>query len=268
MKRLAIFLFVLFLMIPGLSFAEKELPNLPYEGYIYDGVGVIDSPTKDRIIGLGSALEQKTGAQVMVAIVPTTGEEPITDYAVRLFEKWQLGEKGKDNGLLLVIATEDHKFWLEVGYGLEGALTDSYAGQIVNQLIEPFRRGEYSRGVEKVYQDLVGVVAQEYQADLGVDAPPAQEEGEDVGFGFLVFIIFVFFFLTFFTMSMSRRRSRRMMRRGRRMWMDDDDDDDFFPPFTGGFGGGFGGFGGGGFSGGGFRGGGGSSGGGGAGGSW
>lgn len=257
MKRLAILLFALFLMIPGISFAEEELPDLPYSGYIYDGVGALDAHTKDRIIGLGSALEQKTGAQVMVAIVPTTGEEPITDYAVRLFEKWQLGEKGKDNGLLLVIAMEDHKFWLEVGYGLEGALPDSYAGQIVNQLIEPFRRGAVSTGVEKVYRDLVAVVVQEYHADLGngvpaVQAPSAQGE-EDVLFKLIVLLIIILYLFM-------KTRSLRV-RRSRRMWMDDDDDDDFFPPFIGGFGGG-------GFSGGGFRGGGGSSGGGGAGGSW
>jgi len=94
-------------------------------GYVTDTAGVLDVGTKQGLVTLLRTLHDKTTAQVAVAVVPTTGGISAEEYAVKLFEKWGVGKKGKDNGVLLVVAVKDRTMRIEVGYGLEGAIPDA-----------------------------------------------------------------------------------------------------------------------------------------------
>ena len=113
---------------------SNSLPSPSREGYIYDEVGMVSDETKNHIVQTAKELEQKTGAQIVVAIVHDLQGMPIEDYSVALFEKWKIGNKEKDNGLLLLISKEDRKFRMEVGYGLEGSIPDSRAINMLNDL--------------------------------------------------------------------------------------------------------------------------------------
>jgi len=109
-----------------------------------------------------SAFEAQKGAQVAVLLVPTVQPETIEQYAVRAFEQWRLGRKGIDDGVLLVIAKDDRKLRIEVGYGLEGVLTDATSKRIISDDIVPhLKRGDFDAGVSAGVSRIVAVVSGE-----------------------------------------------------------------------------------------------------------
>jgi uncharacterized protein len=243
------FVAALFAMTPGIAFAQNVAYPAP-TGYVVDQSGIIDDAAKTRMEGWLLELKQKTTAEIAVVTVDTTEPVSIEEYAVNLFKRFGIGQKGKDNGVLLLVSYKDHHVRIEVGYGLEGAVTDAYSSRIINSIIVPeFKQGHFSDGIEKGLAAIVTLVAKEYNVTLTGVPQPEYQNGETASSWFWVLILIVIFILL----------SRGGM---------------FFPIFISGGGYGRGGFGGGGFGGGGgFSGGfggfgGGMSGGGGASGSW
>ena len=117
-----------------------------------------------------AALEQAKGSQVAVLIVESTAPETIEQYATRVFEKWKLGRKSVDDGVLLLIAIADRRMRIEVGYGLEGAIPDIAAGRIINEYIfAEFRKGNYYEGVRLGTDQITGLIN-------GEPLPPAVSE--------------------------------------------------------------------------------------------
>lgn len=152
-------------------------------GYVVDEVGVLDGNVRSELESLLSALDKKTTAQVAVAVVRTTGSLTIEEYATTLFQKWGIGQKGKNNGVLFVIATQDRKMRIEVGYGLEGALNDAKVGNILDTYVVPrFKAGDMSGGIAGGTVAIVKEVAKEYNVtldQLGATAQPVpQSSGE------------------------------------------------------------------------------------------
>lgn len=229
-------------------------PRPPAATFVNDFAGLLDPGTKSELESIGRALDAETGAEIVVVTVPSLGGVPIEDYALELFRTWGLGDREKNNGVLLLVDKErllngqSGKVRIEVGYGLEGAIPDGKAGRILDEKVLPFwQEGKYAEGIRAGYLALAAAVAEEYGVDLGADRTLnvltdyrlTANVSEGFAWEILPLLIFLFIFLAG---GMGRRR--------RGFW------------YWGGFGGGgFGGFGGGGF-GGGF--GGGSSGGGGA----
>ncbi|MGD0591786.1 MAG: TPM domain-containing protein [Bacteroidota bacterium] len=202
----------------------------------------------DRLL---KSYEDTTSTQVVVLMVNTLDGESIEEYANKTFALNKIGQAKKDNGVLLLIAKQDHKVRIEVGYGLEGVLTDAVCSQIIRQEILPhFKAENYFGGIVTGVDAIIRTTKGEYQADSRGKKAPAVSMG-------LVFLVMMFGIFVLLPMMASRRRS--VIGSGGHRY------------YSGwGYGGGsFGGFGGGGgFSGGGFSGGGGMSGGGGASGSW
>lgn len=162
-----------------------EIPPKPQAGtniYVQDYADVI-SPASEKIIySLGRELDAKTTAQVAVLTVPTLDGEPIESYALNVLRNWGIGSKDKNNGVLIVVATQDRQSRIEVGYGLEGALPDGLTGRIQDQTMLPFfREGQYDKGIVNGYTATAATVAQEYNVKLeGVSYnPPAQKQQED-----------------------------------------------------------------------------------------
>ena len=240
MKKILFLLLVIF----SFSFLADAQVNLPRpSGYVNDFAGVISSQDKVSLEGLFSELERKTTAQACVVTLDTVAPEAIEAYAVKLFEQWGIGQKGKDNGVLLLVAVKDKSLRIEVGYGLEGGIPDALASQIINEVIVPlFKRGSFSQGIQQGGVVLAGLVAKEYNVELsGLEgvAPVRFQKQKSPVFAFLrLLILFIIIFgfrgglfpLLFFS-SFSRGG-------------------DYWGGSSGGFSGGFGGFGGG-FSGGG-----------------
>jgi len=210
--------------------------------YATDLTGTLTPGQLAELESLLAAFDRSTSTQVVVLVVPTLYGEDLEEYTLRVAEKNSIGRKGKDNGALLFVALNDRKVRIEVGYGLEGALPDALAGQIIRREIAPhFRENDYYGGIRAGVDAIMEATKGEYHAE------PSAGQGHQGSPALLLVILIIFFVF-------------RLMRRRR----------GFFTggPFIGGGWGSGGGFGGGSFSGGGFSGGGGSFGGGGASGGW
>jgi uncharacterized protein len=142
----------------GTSFAA----DVPYlTGRVVDNAEILAPATRDKLTAALKAREDASTDQIAVLTVPTIGDEAIEQYATRVFDAWKLGQKGKDNGVLVIVVPNDRKMRIEVGYGLEGTLTDVAASRIIRDRMTPrFKEGDYDRGVSD-----------------GVDAIIAQLEG-------------------------------------------------------------------------------------------
>jgi len=217
---------------------ETSVPKLTQ--YATDLSGTLSAEQVTQLDQLLSSFDKTTSTQVIVLMVASLNGEDLEEYSLRVAEANKIGKKGKDNGALLLVARNDRKARIEVGYGLEGALPDALAGQIVRQEIGPhFRQGDYYGGLRAGVEAIMSATKNEYQAE------PVSRTGRRTSPGLFVAVIIIVILL-----RLVRRRSRGIFWGG--------------GPWLGGGGGG--GWGGG--SGGGFGGGGGSFGGGGASGSW
>jgi len=167
-------------------------------GYVIDQSGIIDSAAKSRLEAWILELKQKTSAEVAVVTVDSTEPLPIEEYAVNLFQRFGIGQKGKDNGVLLLVAYKDHRMRIEVGYGLEGAITDAYSSRIINTIMRPeFKAGDFSGGIEKGTAAIVTLIAKEYNVTLtGVPQPvyQGQQSGSIWVLLFIFCILISFFF--------------------------------------------------------------------------
>jgi len=170
--------------ITASSYAQLDL-SMPRH-YVEDYAKVINSSHEQALNGILQELEQKTGTQYIILTVQTTEAVPIEQFAIELAEKWKLGQKGKDNGMLFVLAAKDRRYRFEVGYGLEGFITDQFCGRVGREVLVPFlKKGDYSQGI---YQANLQV-AQKIAAESGVTltgmpklAPvPAERRAEGVG---------------------------------------------------------------------------------------
>ena len=180
-----------------------EVPARPQK-YVMDLAGIVDDSAEKRINGLLQELEQKTTAQFVILTIKRLEGEPIEAASVSIaHEKWKLGQKGKDNGVLLLIALEDRKYRIEVGYGLEGVLPDSYVGSVGREYLAPyFKKGDTSTGIYAV----AAVISQKIAEDAGVTLtglPKLKEMSRSkkstgplrTVVSLLVFLILIFFFV-------------------------------------------------------------------------
>lgn len=234
-----------------------DFPQLT--GRVVDQAGVISSDGKTRIEAKLKDLEDKSGIQLVVATVKSLEGGDIETYANQLFRTWKLGQAQKNNGVLLLVAPNEHKVRIEVGYGLEGTLTDALSSVVIASAIIPrFKAGDFSGGIERGVDGIISILSgdtADWQPKVNVrQDDPAADFDQIFPFLFFLLIIFIFWYLT----HNSSGPGGGMTRRG---------GGPVFIPYGGSsWGGGWGGFGGG--FGGGFSGGGGSSGGGGASGGW
>lgn len=221
----------------------------PLTGRIVDEANLLSPQTEAALTERLAAFERDTKRQVVVATLRSLQGYPIEDYGYRLGRAWGIGEKDKNTGALLVVAPQERSVRIEVGYGLEGELTDALSSQIIQQTILPaFRAGEFERGIVAGTEAILGALGWK-EAMLRPTPRPAAPPGGADWAGLVMFGLFALIWV------IQLRRRRRMWRAGRLGG---------FPIAMGGFGGSRGG----GFGGGGFRGGGGSFGGGGASGRW
>jgi uncharacterized protein len=130
------------------AFAEIAIPDTPYN-HVVDLAGIINNDVEAKMNGYLLELEQKTTAQFVVLTIKDLEGGSIDEMSINIaHNKWKLGKKGKDNGVLLLVAFQDRKYRFEVGYGLEGILPDSLAGSIGREYLVPyFKQGDYSTGI-------------------------------------------------------------------------------------------------------------------------
>jgi uncharacterized protein len=261
------------LFVAGAAYAQPETPELTRP--VNDFANVIDPESARQLDTLIRALQEATGDVVVVATVDSLQGEDVYGYAERMFRNRGkgIGQTGKDNGLLVLVAVKDRQIKIETGYDLEQFITDGFAGETIRQEIAPrFRQGAYGPGLVAGVQRIIGRIGEGRNVAIPGAPRPQQRQrarGNGSGSNIIIGLIFLFIVINAISGRLGRRRRRRWGGGPWSGWSSG------VGPFgggfggpggrSGGFGGGFGGFGGGGGFGG-F--GGGRSGGGGAGGSW
>jgi uncharacterized protein len=158
--------------------AHAQQGDVPYlTGRVVDNAEILRPDTRKRIAEALRQHEQRSTNQVAVLTVPTLGGESVEEYAVRVFEHWKLGQKGKDNGVLLLVAPQERRMRVEVGYGLEGVLPDAVAARVIRNVMTPrFKDGDYDGGIA---QGVDAIVAQlEGKAAPAAEEPAASSGGE------------------------------------------------------------------------------------------
>lgn len=148
------------LALAGRADTDRLLNSLKPVGYVSDFAGVMNPADRAAVESTLAELEQKSGAQVAVVTLKSLDGGQIDDFAARLFERWKIGQKDKNNGFLLIAAIEDRKMRIETGYGFEGVFPDAAAGRLIDQVLRPaFRRGDYSGGLRDGALALASVAA-------------------------------------------------------------------------------------------------------------
>jgi uncharacterized protein len=191
--RLAGLALVALAFICALAWAAPNFPALT--GRVVDQANVI-SPAKRVDLDTKLAdLEMKSGIQLVVATVPSLDGEEIEPYANALFRTWKLGQKDKNNGVLLLVAPKERRVRIEVGYGLEGTLTDALSKVIITNAVAPrFKAGDYGDGVIRGVDDIITVLttdASEWQQrpSLRLDHPASPDAGDYILLGLLLLLI-------------------------------------------------------------------------------
>ena len=165
-NRRTIFLATLFLCLLAASVSHSNgVPERPLN-YVVDLADIVDDTTENRLNGYLQQLEQKTTAQLVILTIKSLEGESIEDFSIEIaHDKWKVGQKGKDNGVLFLISLNDRKYRIEVGYGLEGVLPDSLVGSLGRNILVPFfKKGDYSNGIFAATL----AIANEIASDSGV----------------------------------------------------------------------------------------------------
>ncbi len=261
MRARAKFLPLVLIFVAAAALAEP-VSSLKATNYVNDFAGVLSSVIEDQLNDMCRQADQKAQAQIAVVTLKTTDGEDIVKYSFDLYQKWGIGQKGKDRGVLILLAVQDRKYWTTVGYGLEPILPDGKVGGFGREVVPYLRQGDYDGAVSLLTSRVIDVIAKDAGVQITTSPPrpippyesrPASRPGLSAGeiIALIVIIIIV----------LAIPPLRRLL---------------FYMFLFGGGGGRGGGWGGGDFGGGGFGGGGGgfggfgggSTGGGGAGGSW
>jgi uncharacterized protein len=256
--------------------SAEPIASLHATNYVNDFAGVLDSGTQDRLNDLCRQVDEKAHAQIAVVTVKSVDGQDVVSYAVALYQQWGIGTKGKDRGVLILLAANDHKYWTTVGYGLEEILPDGKVGGFGREMVPLLKSGDFAGAVTLMTTRVASVIAQDAGVTLEnqpeIAAPRPRQPAPQLGARAIVILLLVLFLIIIPILRAIFRGGGPRGGGGSGFWsgllwgM-------LFSNLGGGRGGGFGGFGGGGggggFGGGGFGGfGGGSTGGGGAGGSW
>ncbi len=228
--------------------AAEPIASLHPSNYVNDFAGVLDAATQSRLNDLCRQVDEKAQAQIAVVAVKSLEGEDVFNYAVDLYQKWGIGAKGKDRGVLILVATDDHKYWTTVGYGLESILPDGKVGGFGREMVPVLRSGDYAGAVTLMTTRVASVIAQDAGVTLDNAPPlpmsrrrPASGDGPSAGV-----VVFIVIFIVFSILRAILRGGRRGWRGGSGFWSGI-----LWAMLFSNMGGGRGGFGGGGFGGGG-----------------
>ena len=186
-----------------LTWARGTLAENPKDihpsGYVTDLAGVIAPDAKARLEALGFEVESKTQAQIAVVTVRSLNNKSVEDYAVDLYKQLGVGSKRDSRGVLLLVAPDEHKYRVEVGYGLEPVINDARAGDAGRAMVPSFRQGNYSGGIETATWMLAKLIADDRGVTLSGEPPRSQrrtrQENSTLGPLIWLGIILLFFFL-------------------------------------------------------------------------
>jgi uncharacterized protein len=187
-KRFVLVFIGLTMISAAVSAADITFPALT--GRVVDNAHILDPAVIQQLDNQIGAHEQESSDQIVVVTVPDLHDLPIEEFGYKLGRAWAIGQKKKNNGVLLIIAPKEHRARIEVGYGLEGVLTDAASSVIINRLITPeFKKGDYNKGVMQGVQGIIDTIRGENVNDL------PQQSGDDISTHKIILLMVFFLFL-------------------------------------------------------------------------
>lgn len=207
--RIVIFVSAIALLFAACSAVQDSYPAHTEAFYVNDYADVLDADAEEHILRVARELEDITTAQVVVVTMAGIGDVPLEEYTLGLFRDWGIGQKGEDNGVLIFIDVKGRQSRIEVGYGLEGVLTDGKTGRIQDKYMVPhFREGRYSQGIVAGFDAIVNEIYLEYgyPDKLVGDGKPLEEptwpyeqpEEDDSSLArFIVWLVLAIVFISF-----------------------------------------------------------------------
>src|SRR5579859_2231312 len=159
-KSIARPLLILLLLCVSTVRAE-QIKTLKPQGYVSDFAGVLSPESKEKLTALCTEIDQKARAQIAVVTVSSLEGEPVEQFSFELATAWGVGPKQKDRGVLILVAPNDHKYWTQVGYGLEPILPDGKVGGFGREAVPLLRQNDYSGAVLLITQRVAAVIAEE-----------------------------------------------------------------------------------------------------------
>lgn len=224
MRRALMLLAGLMWLASGSAALAQDYPARP-DGPVYDGANIISPETEAKLDGELRAYNAQTGRAIIVATVPSLGGASIESYATTLYtDKWGIGGAQRDAGLLLLIAPNERKMRIEVGYGLHGYFGGIMAGRVINDVIAPrFKQGDFDTGVNEGVAAILAHLAKSPADAIAIEeaakAAQAQSSRSDGGFpfGMLIWIAVMFFFFVVPLLA-GRGRRRKYRAKGQGPW--------------------------------------------------
>jgi len=200
---LVVSLAIAFSALSGFAERVEDLPPKP-TNWVSDFAHVLSPETTARLESLcGQLSHSKANAQIVVVTIQTLDGDDVSDFANRLEEKWKVGKKGSDRGILMLLAIRDHKRWIEVGYGLEGILPDAKVGDIGRAMVPYLKQQNYDRAVTTGVVQIASVIADDAKVSLQDESPNPQMQSRPQphrggsGIGLLFRIILIVLVLVF-----------------------------------------------------------------------
>lgn len=190
MKKILLFIPIFLFSVCAFAQIDKVIPSRPSPPkLVNDFTGTLTQEQRETLEEKLKVYNDSTSNQVAVVIIPTTGDYSIEDVGLEILRGWGVGNKDKNNGIVILIAKDDRKIRIEVGYGLEGAVPDITAKSIIdNDLTPNFREGNYYRGIDKATDDIIKAAAGEYKAPSGY-----KSRRKGIGFGAIIFLLIIIF---------------------------------------------------------------------------
>ena len=188
-RTFSILVLCLLLLCSAAPILALDVPGL--KGRVNDYANLLSPATEASLESVLKSLESSDSTQIVVLTINSLQNDSLEQFSLRVVEDWKIGQQGLDNGVLLLVARDDRKIRIEVGYGLEGTLTDMTAGRIIRNVISPkFKQGDFNQGIIDGIGAIVATVRGEFSADAG--SGPATSNRADPG-GLLTSLIFIFF---------------------------------------------------------------------------
>jgi len=172
-------LFALLSSSPSVAAYAEKVDQLSPQGYVNDFASVLDADSRQKLTALAQEVDQKAGAQIAVVTIRTLGGDSVQDFTNRLFKKWGVGPKGKDRGVMILLAVDERQYWTEVGYGLEPILPDGKVGGFGRDVVPLLRQNQYGAALLQMTAQVAVVIAQDRGVTLSQGArPPQQNQGQ------------------------------------------------------------------------------------------
>jgi uncharacterized protein len=207
------------LLLVALLFLAAALPALALEvpppptQWFTDKAGLVGPTEGDLLNRKLEQFEQSSGAQFIIYIFPSLENESLEDFTIRCVERWKVGQKKYDNGLVLFVFAQEKKIRVEVGYGLEGTITDAFSSRVIREYLAPaFQQGQYGRGLSAAADAIITRIRTGEEPVAPMQRPGSgqqqQSDGDESGIVTVLFILFIVFFFVLPMLSRGRRRGR------------------------------------------------------------